>query len=320
MHQMVTMRRRGKGLPPAVPDSFRVFNIELPQRNNILEKMPEMYTPGKPKPRYMLEWRHNPQPIHAKFIKTNTKFLNEPVLYMETEDTKRKQGHWWPTHGAFMQRPKAPYDPKSTQRSDFQKPPCKLVPAIKYTKRQPTHGIVPLTSPRPSPGSLPRLFQEQISFKHNYDSRATPNIPYQGKKCGTFVWTQMKPERVPEGTKAMSCAPRGAGFLEEPKTEKGSSVGNGVTSSCLCLPESQETAPDSDKHLSETDVGPGAKADPRTTEGGQESSEISQTNKMDVSGPGEKPPSPPKASSGRPHSLLPPLHPATQSPGEIQRA
>nr|XP_060611087.1 uncharacterized protein C2orf73 homolog [Anolis sagrei ordinatus] len=316
MLQIVTMGRRGRGLPPEDRDTFRVFNIEIPQRNNIYEKMPEIYKPGKPKPRYTLEWRHNPQPIHAKFIKTNTKFLNEPVLYMETEDTKRKQDHWWPTHEAFMQRPKAPYDPKSTQRSDFQKPTCRLVPVIKYTKRQPSHGIVPLTSPRPSLGSLPRIFQEQISFKHNYDARATPNIPYQGKKRGTFVWTQMKPEKVPEGTKAKSCAPQGSGFLEEPKTEKGSSVGNGVTSACLLLPESQETPPDSDKHLSETDVGPGAKADPRTMEGGQESSEISQANEMEVSCP---PSSPAKASSGRPHSLLPPLHPTTQSPGEIQR-
>ncbi|KAH0622858.1 hypothetical protein JD844_025629, partial [Phrynosoma platyrhinos] len=213
------------------PDTFRIFNIEFPQRNNILEKIPDRYPPVKPKPRYTLEWRNNPHPIHAKFIKTNPKFLNEPVLYMETEDTKTKQ------------------------------------------------------------------------------------------KRGAFVWTEIKPRMVPEGTEPRSCAPQGSRLLEQPKTEKGSPVGNGVTSACLRLPESQETPSDSDTHLSKTDIGTGAKANPKTTEKGQESSGISQANKRDVScPPGERPSSPAKASSERPQSLLPPVCPPLQSAGENQTA
>ncbi|XP_042301467.1 uncharacterized protein C2orf73 homolog isoform X2 [Sceloporus undulatus] len=283
--------------------------------------MPDRFPPVKPKPRYTLEWRNNPHPIHAKFIKTNPKFLNEPVLYMETEDTKTKQGHWWPTDGAFMQRPKAPYDKQSTQRSDFQKPNCILVRPIKYnSKQQPSRGIVPLTSPR-LPASLPRLFQEQLTFKHDYNARATPCIPYQGKKRGTFVWTEIKPTTVPEGTKTQSCAPQGSRLLEQPKTEKGSSVGNGVISACLRLPESQETPSGSDTHLSKPDIGAGAKADPKTTEKGQESSGISQTNKRnDSCPPGERPSSPAKVSSERPQSLLPPVLQPLQPVGERQTA
>lgn len=39
---------------------------------------------------------------------------------------------------------------------------------------------VPLASPEPLT-SLPRIFQEEISFEHHYNARITPCIPYQGK-------------------------------------------------------------------------------------------------------------------------------------------
>ncbi|XP_061481701.1 uncharacterized protein C2orf73 homolog isoform X1 [Rhineura floridana] len=296
------------------PNTYRVFNLEFPERNNILAKIQEEYTPKEQQHRYILECRNNPQPIHAKCIKFNTKFLNEPILYMDTEDTKTKQDHWWPSSEPFVPCPKPPYDKQSTQRNDFQKPSCRLCRPIKHSsKLQPSRGIVPLASPRP-PASLPRIFQEQLSFKHDYNARATPCIPYQGKKRGTFVWTEINPTKgtaVPEGTEAIPCV-RGSGSLEQPKTEKGNSAESSMTSACLCLSDSPETPPDSSVHLSKTDSSAGAKADPGAPgKGHGESSEISQSKEVTVSHPaGERPSSPPKKGSpDKPQEdCLPPVH------------
>uniref|UniRef100_A0A8D0CFA9 Ciliary microtubule inner protein 6 n=1 Tax=Salvator merianae TaxID=96440 RepID=A0A8D0CFA9_SALMN len=179
---------------------------------------------------------------------------------------------WWPSSMPAVQRPKPPYDKQSTQRSDFREPSCRLSRPIKYSsKLQPSRGIVPLASPQPST-SLPRIFQERLSFKHHYDARATPCVPYQGKKHGTFVWTEIKPTKGatdPEGTGPLPCA-GGSGSLEQPRAEKGKSEEGCVTSACLRLPDSQETPPDSDTQLSKTDIRTGAKADPRAPEKGQE--------------------------------------------------
>lgn len=38
-----------------------------------------------------LEWRNTPQPLHIKFIKTNARFLNKPICYVDTEDIKTKE-------------------------------------------------------------------------------------------------------------------------------------------------------------------------------------------------------------------------------------
>ncbi|XP_062981446.1 uncharacterized protein C2orf73 homolog [Elgaria multicarinata webbii] len=320
----MSSRRQSRAPPRQLPDTFRIFNTGFPERNNILVKIQDKCTPNKQQHPRILEWRNNPQPIHAKCIKTNPKFLNEPILYMDTEDTKTKQDRWWPSIEPFVQRPLPPYDKQSTQRHDFQKPSCRLSRPIKYSsKLQPSRGIVPLASPQPCP-SLPRIFQEQLTFKHYYDSRVTPCVPYQGKKHGSFVWTEIKPARgttVPEGTEGLPCT-QGSGFLEQSKPGKGNSVENGMTSACLQLPGSQETVPDSDTYLSKPGLSVGAEADPRAPEKGQESPEISQTDKMDASPPlEERPSSPPKKGAlDKPQDRFPPVHKTAQSPIEIQMA
>uniref|UniRef100_A0A6J0V214 Ciliary microtubule inner protein 6 n=1 Tax=Pogona vitticeps TaxID=103695 RepID=A0A6J0V214_9SAUR len=286
---IVDMGRRRRAPPRQVPDTFRVFNIEFPERNKILGKIEDVYIPKNKQQRYTLEWRNNPHPIHAKCIKTNTKYFNEPIMYMDTEDTKTKQDHWWPSGEPFVQRPKPPYSKQSTQRNDFQKPDCMLSRPAKYHgKLQPSCGIVPLASPRP-PGSLPRLFQEQLTFKQHYDARATPCIPYQGKKRGAFVWTEIKPEKgasvAPEGTQTRLCPAQGSALLEHHKTKKGSAAKNSTTSDCISSPVSQETLPDCKMALSKPDVMSGAKPALQISEKGQGSSEVFQTDKVDVSSP-----------------------------------
>ncbi|XP_054845322.1 uncharacterized protein C2orf73 homolog [Eublepharis macularius] len=300
-------------------DTFRIFNLELPERNNILEKFQEEYTPRRQEHHQLLEWRNTPQVHHVKYIKSNARFLNKTFCYMDTEDPKAKEDHWWPCNEPLVHRPKPPFGKQSTQRNDFQKPNCKLTRPIKHSSMlPPSHGIVPLASPR-TPTSLPRIFQEQISFKHHYNARATPCVPYQGKKQGTFVCREIKPARgtlVPEGAEALTST-QGSDPLEQPQAEKGNSVENCMTSPCLCLPDSQE-APDSGTHLSKTDISVGAKADPSASEKGQ----ISQKNEADLSYRAGEAPSCPvrKAALHKLQDHLPPLPKVVQSPAEIQMA
>ncbi|KAJ8311150.1 hypothetical protein KUTeg_011298 [Tegillarca granosa] len=39
-----------------------------------------------------------------------------------------------------------------------------------------------------------RLYKENISYEHQYDSRIDQNYPRRGKRHGSFVWKQMSPE------------------------------------------------------------------------------------------------------------------------------
>ncbi|XP_066468015.1 uncharacterized protein C2orf73 homolog [Tiliqua scincoides] len=312
MYRITEMRggRRKKAPPRRLPDSFRTFNIELPGRNNVLERIHSDNKPKKQEPRYILEWRNNPQPQFAKCITSNARFFNEPIIYMITEDTKDKQDQWWPSCEPVRPcPPKPPYDKQSTQRTDFQKPSCRLSRPVKYSSTLlPSQGIVPLACPR-TQTSLPRIFQEQLSFKYQYNSRATPCVPYQGKKLGSFIWTEITPkgETVLEGMKTVPCA-EGSGSLGQPKTEKGHSVESCMTSPLL---DSQET-PDSSTHLSKTDISEGAKTEPRASEKREESAGNSQTTA--VSPPcGEAPSKPPR--KGSPEKLQDPLPPVPTSEG-----
>ncbi|XP_034966374.2 uncharacterized protein C2orf73 homolog [Zootoca vivipara] len=326
LYEILEMGRRKKAPPRFIPDSYRVLNLKFPEKYKVLAKTEEVHMPKEQQ--YKLECRNNPQPIHAKCIKLNTKFLNKPILYMDTDSTKAKQDHWWPSLEPFVAPcPKPPYDKQSTQRSHFQRPACRLIRPLKFnTKRQPSRGIVPLVAP-PSPGRLPRIFQEQITFKYDFNARATPCIPYQGKKRGAFVWTKINPEKgesVPEGTRAQPGS-GGPELLEEPKAEKGGSAESCVTSAGLRLPDSPEMPPDSNLRLSKADSSAGAKTDPGAPEKGQEGSPgISQAGEVDVGHPsGEKRPlSPPKMGylEKQQEDQLPPIHEATQSLAEIQKA
>ncbi|XP_049726399.1 uncharacterized protein C2orf73 homolog isoform X2 [Elephas maximus indicus] len=79
---------------------------------------------------------------YAKFIHTNARTCNEPVPYIDPKRGPEKQGDWW-SHGKVLEHSfQPPYDTKSTQRSDFQKPTCPLVLPVKHSRMQkPSSGI-----------------------------------------------------------------------------------------------------------------------------------------------------------------------------------
>uniref|UniRef100_A0A8D0YJM9 Uncharacterized protein n=1 Tax=Sus scrofa TaxID=9823 RepID=A0A8D0YJM9_PIG len=205
---------------------------------------------------------------YAKFINTNARTCNEPVPYMDPKNEPENQGDWW-SHGKGLENPfQPPYDTKSTQRSDFQKPACPLVSPVKHSKLQkPSYGIVPLASLDTS-AECQKNFIERISFIHQYDARKTPNEPIRGKRHGVFVQTEIKPGSrpiVPKRTEVLLNAPGLYSSEWSQKTEKGNSAESKMISPGLCRQNSQELL-ETKTHLSETDVREAANACPRSPE------------------------------------------------------
>ncbi|KAM5317979.1 ciliary microtubule inner protein 6 isoform 3-T3 [Glossophaga mutica] len=124
---------------------------------------------------------------YAKFIDTNARTYNDPVPYIDPQKGSENQGDWWSYDKGLEHHFQPPYDTKSTQRTDFQKPACPLVLPVKHSKLQkPSCGIVPLACPDTS-AELQKNFTECISFIHQYDARKTPNEPIRGKRHGVFI-------------------------------------------------------------------------------------------------------------------------------------
>ncbi|XP_016077665.1 PREDICTED: uncharacterized protein C2orf73 homolog [Miniopterus natalensis] len=232
---------------------------------------------------------------YAKFIDTNARTYNEPVPYIDTKKGAENQGDWL-SHGEEPEHHfQPPYDTKSTQRSDFQKPTCPLVFPVKHSKLQkPSCGIVPLACPD-APTELQKNFKERISFIHQYDARKTPNEPIRGKRHGAFVQTEIKPgsrPRVPKGTEVLLNAPGSCSSEQSKKTEKGNSAESKMISLGLCRQNSQELL-ETKAHLSETDVREAAKACPRSPERGEKIAEVCPTTAADAPITRDNPSTPP---------------------------
>ncbi|XP_049726398.1 uncharacterized protein C2orf73 homolog isoform X1 [Elephas maximus indicus] len=231
---------------------------------------------------------------YAKFIHTNARTCNEPVPYIDPKRGPEKQGDWW-SHGKVLEHSfQPPYDTKSTQRSDFQKPTCPLVLPVKHSRMQkPSSGIVPLASPDAS-AEPQSNFIERISFIHQYDARKTPSEPLRGKRHGAFVQTQIKPgsrPTVPKGTEVVLKAPGSRSSEQSRKTEKGNSAESRMVSPGLCPQNSQEPL-ESTAHLPETDAREAARARPRSPER-EEVAGVFQTTAVGVLLSGQEPLNPP---------------------------
>ncbi|CAK6435087.1 unnamed protein product, partial [Pipistrellus nathusii] len=201
---------------------------------------------------------------YAKFINTNARTYNEPVPYIDPKKGSEYQVDWW-SHGKEPEHHfQPPYDTKSTQRSDFQKPMCPLVLPVRHSKFQkPTRGIVPLASPDAS-AELQKNFIERISFLQQYDSRKTPNEPMRGKRYGVFMQIEIKPgsrPSAPPGTEAGLTAPE-----QSKKPEKGNPAESKMTSPGLGQQKSSELL-EPKTPLSETDVREAAQACPTSPAG-----------------------------------------------------
>ncbi|XP_027244026.1 uncharacterized protein C2orf73 homolog isoform X2 [Cricetulus griseus] len=158
---------------------------------------------------------------YAKFMHTNMRLYNEPVPYIDSKEPA-KQKQWWLQSEEAEPVSQPPYDTKSTQRSDFQKPACPLVLPVKHKMQKPSCGIVPLTC-LSSSGEQENNFEEYISFIHQYDSRKTPNEPIRGKRHGTFVQRAIKPPTmsiIPKEPEVLPNAPGSCSSEQPQRTEK----------------------------------------------------------------------------------------------------
>ncbi|XP_056419359.1 uncharacterized protein C2orf73 homolog [Hyla sarda] len=205
----IFMARKKRVSDRPLPNTYRifdenVFNVSLDQSAlspPVLFKKSEHPPPHPRSPH-----RNNmPHPYHARVIRDNVRFLNEPIAYMLTSNSRHKQAEWWPSHEESRNLHNPLYDRMTTQRSDFM-PFTYSSPQTRHgcnPHKSPLHGIVPLATPR-GRNRLPKLLQEEISFLHQYDSRLTPNEPIRGKRHGGFVWREIKTESgsaVPQGTR-----------------------------------------------------------------------------------------------------------------------
>ncbi|XP_062397443.1 uncharacterized protein C2orf73 homolog [Sardina pilchardus] len=184
------------------PNTFRIFDENVPDRippDKVYHD--HKYATRSAEESQLLQTHNTPQPYNAKFIRTNVRFLNAPVVHMETDNAKDEQFKWWATVSVDGERPKALYSVDTTQRTDYQATtPSPVTRANDERGRAFASAIIPTLEPLGQPKTL----LEHMSFTHQYDSRKLHNQPYQGGRHGTFVWTELT---RPQGQVPPSSAP-----------------------------------------------------------------------------------------------------------------
>ncbi|XP_042622841.1 uncharacterized protein C2orf73 homolog isoform X2 [Cyprinus carpio] len=128
-------------------NTFRIFDETLPERLVPVRVDQNHKYPARD-PRES-ETRNVPHPHNARFIRTNVRFLNEPIAHMETRHTEIEQFNWWSNSPKEDLPVKAVYSKASTQRSDFQV--IRDAPVReRETNRPAASEIVPLTNQKSS--------------------------------------------------------------------------------------------------------------------------------------------------------------------------
>ncbi|XP_053491564.1 uncharacterized protein C2orf73 homolog isoform X7 [Ictalurus furcatus] len=169
-------------------NTYRIFDENIPERLNPDEVYKDhKYASRDPEATEALKTHNIPQPYNVKFIRTNVRFLNEPIVHMETENTKDEQSKWWLNTPDKKDPRKTAYSKESTQRRDYQ--PITHIPVTRVREarnKTPATGIIPTLGPLGQPEEL----VEHMSFIHQYDSRRIHDQPYQGRRHGAFVWSK----------------------------------------------------------------------------------------------------------------------------------
>ncbi|XP_067845099.1 uncharacterized protein C2orf73-like isoform X2 [Heptranchias perlo] len=218
--------------------------------------------------------RNKPQPHYARYIRTNSRFINEPFAYMETEATMSKPFQWMTHESPFLTQHIPPYSLESTQRHDFQNFTSKPHPQTRHgcnPNKYPCSGIVPQVDPSELL-SPPKVYRECISFIHQYDARKYPNEPIRGKRHGAFVCTQINPQSgkiAPRGEETFLVT-GGSHSLEQLKDEKGN-LGENILASPKPSSMNSQQMLCSGTCLSKPDLEEAAKAYPRIPAEGQNS-------------------------------------------------
>ncbi|XP_074141127.1 ciliary microtubule inner protein 6 isoform X2 [Sminthopsis crassicaudata] len=158
---------------------------------------------------------HPRRPIvmYAKFIRTNARFSNEPVGYIDHPDMRDNQEDWWQHEEILSHHYTPSYDSQTTQRSDFKAPECELVLSTRHCRKQKAAcGIVPLAISDTLP-VIEKRFTQHFPFIHQFRKGLTP------KHHGAFLPTDIKPVRRPTKGIEASQNSRGSRFSDQSKTE-----------------------------------------------------------------------------------------------------
>ncbi|XP_053491560.1 uncharacterized protein LOC128614222 isoform X3 [Ictalurus furcatus] len=209
-------------------NTYRIFDENIPERLNPDEVYKDhKYASRDPEATEALKTHNIPQPYNVKFIRTNVRFLNEPIVHMETENTKDEQSKWWLNTPDKKDPRKTAYSKESTQRRDYQ--PITHIPVTRVREarnKTPATGIntwasSPMLNTNPDtemdshckrfifptlgPLGQPEELVEHMSFIHQYDSRRIHDQPYQGRGHGETWSLSQGSSGIRQGTFWSGC-------------------------------------------------------------------------------------------------------------------
>ncbi|KAK7127350.1 hypothetical protein R3I93_020055 [Phoxinus phoxinus] len=133
----IYLPRKKKVLESFQSNTFRIFDETVPERLDPVRVDQNQRSPARDP--QDPESRNTPHPQHSRFIRTNVRFLNEPIAHMDTQ-----QCSWWSDSPEEAPPVKPAYSEASTQRRDFQ--PIRDSPVRARDARPAARGIIPALS------------------------------------------------------------------------------------------------------------------------------------------------------------------------------
>jgi len=205
---MAPMARKKKVDQKYSPNSYRVISqkaesFPLPLRASTSSKIQSDVNilgqnANQPAPRSSKDHRHNrPNPNAVGFLRHDVRLLMEPVCDVHTKLTKDEQHRWWPSRVSEEPLCKPPHTLDTTMRQDYTHKEG-VKGSARHTNNPNSNavrGAVPVNNLREADGSQ-RVWKENISYEHQYNSRAQPSYPIRAKRHGSFVWNQLGKEDV----------------------------------------------------------------------------------------------------------------------------
>merc|ERR1712200_15709 len=179
------------------PDSFRIFDEEIPDQETKPQRNTKAPGPGIKNASSNMESRNRPQAHHIVHITDNIRYLKQPINYMEPDNTNNS--HWWPSLSSLTESNKSrkpSVNRNTTQRSSFSGHVSVDSSEIQASRGRhgsnpninASKGILPSNHPKSS-NYDPKKTRERISYIHHHDS--SKNNPIKGRMHGSFVTDQI---------------------------------------------------------------------------------------------------------------------------------
>lgn len=194
------------------PDSFRVISTTAedahpkfpgdqiyssPEQEQVKRgiTLPNIYNRStQVLPKEVPDYRvHRPHPNSCGFLRHNVRILNEPICSVYTGETHQEQHQWWPSRTSDEPLHIPPKTKDTIYRDGYMRD--EPMSAKGFTRhasnpnKEAALGVVPVNFLKAKDGQ-PRIFEEKISFEHQYNCRVDPNYPIRNKRHGSFVWAQ----------------------------------------------------------------------------------------------------------------------------------